>query len=253
MQTYRLWTGSRRLDIETEIDWHQRQVLLKARFPLAVRTHEATFETMYGACPPPDPSQHLVGRGAVRGSAHRFADLSEPGYGVALLNDGKYGYGAHDNVLNLSLLREPALPGSARRRRASTTSPTAVFPHAGDWTEAGVVAEAFALNSPLIRSRPGRMRADGAGFVRVDGTELGLGALKQAEDGNGLILRVYEPNGARGPVTLRFAEPVKAVERVNLLEEPADGADRVDETAERSNARRAAVRGRLASHPEVAP
>ena len=49
VQTYQLWAGFRRLDIETEIDWHERQVLLKARFPVTVRTHEATYETMYGA------------------------------------------------------------------------------------------------------------------------------------------------------------------------------------------------------------
>ena len=54
---------------------------------------------------------------------------------------------------------------------------------------------------------------------RIDGV-----VARNAFDGDGLVLRVYEPNGARGPVTLRFAEPVKAVERVNLLEEPEDGA-----------------------------
>jgi alpha-mannosidase len=97
-----------------------------------------------------------------------------------------------------------------------------VLPHAGDWTSAGVVAEAFALNSPLIAAPAGANASDGAGFVQAAGTELALGALKPAEDGNGIILRVYEPHGNHGPVTLRFADPVSSVERVNLLEEPAD-------------------------------
>jgi alpha-mannosidase len=222
VQTYELFTGSRRLDIATEIDWHERQVLLKARFPVAVRSHEATYETMYGAVRRATHRNTSREAAQFEGSAHRFMDMSEPGYGVAILNDAKYGHGAYENVMTLSLLRSPLYPDPLADEGEHRFI-YSIFPHAGDWTEAGVAAEAFALNSRLITVPASSDTADGPGFVQVDGTELGFGTLKQAFDGDGLVLRVYEPNGGRGPVTLRFSEPVVAVERVNLLEAPAEG------------------------------
>jgi alpha-mannosidase len=222
VQTYELFTGSRRLDIATEIDWHERQVLLKARFPVAVRSHEATYETMYGVVRRATHRNTSREAAQFEGSAHRFMDMSEAGYGVAILNDAKYGHGAYENVMTLSLLRSPLYPDPLADEGEHRFT-YSIFPHAGDWTEAGVAAEAFALNSRLITVPASSDTADGPGFVQVDGTELGFGTLKQAFDGDGLVLRIYEPNGGRGPVTLRFSEPVVAVERVNLLEAPAEG------------------------------
>ena len=150
--------------------------------------------------------------------AHRFADVSEPGYGVALLNDGKYGYSARDNVLGLSLLRSPLYPDPLADEGEHRFT-YSLFPHPGDWTEARVTREAFSLNSPLIAGVGGG-ESSGYELVVVEGAELALGSLKRAEDGRGVILRLYEPHGARGPSTLRFASRVGRAERVNLLEEP---------------------------------
>jgi alpha-mannosidase len=217
-QIYRLLAGSRRLEIETQLDWRERQVLLRALFPVGVYSHEATFETMYGAVKRPthrntswDASRFEVG-------AHRFCDLSEPGYGVALLNDSKYGHSAKRNVLGISLLRSPLYPDplADEGEHCFTYS---LFPHPGDWTEAGVPSEAFSLNSPLVVTANGGATLE-YGFVAVEGVELALGSLKKAEDGRGVILRLYEPHGARGPAALRFASGVERAERVNLLEEP---------------------------------
>ena len=221
-QTYRLLAGSRRLDVVTEIDWHERQVYLQARFPLAIHSHEATFETMYGVVRRPTHRNTSWDAARFEGSGHRFADLSEPGYGVALLNDAKYGYSAHGNVLSLSLLRGPLYPDplADEGRHRFTYS---LFPHAGDWTVGNVVNEAFWLNAPLIAAPCGTDGGSDA-FVLVEGLPLALGALKRAEDGDGLILRLYEPHGNRGEATLRFTTPLQRIERVNLLEEPDEGA-----------------------------
>jgi alpha-mannosidase len=224
-QTYRVLAGSSRLDVVTVLDWHERQVYLQARFPLAVRSHEATYETMYGAVRRPTHRNTSWDAARFEVSGHRFADLSEPGYGVALLNDGKYGHSAHGDVLTLSLVRGPLYPDPMADEGQHHFT-YALLPHAGDWTEAGVVAEAFALNSPLsavpVASAGSSLPSDG-GFLSVDGLPLGLGSLKRAEDGNGLVLRLYEPHGARGEALLRFLTPVRRVERVDLLEEPAEG------------------------------
>src|SRR5829696_8906082 len=218
VQTYRLSAGSRRLDIETDVEWHERQILLRALFPLAVRSHEATFETMYGVVR--RPTHRNTSWDAIRFevTAHRFADLSEPGYGVALLNDGKYGHSARDNVLGISLLRSPLYPDPLADEGEHRFT-YSLFAHPGDWTEAGVTAEAFALNSPLVVGEGGD-EPSGYGLVAAEGVELALGALKPAEDGRGEILRLYEPHGARGECTIHLARPPESVQRTNLLEEP---------------------------------
>lgn len=222
-QTYKLLAGSRRLDVETRVGWHERQVLLRALFPVTVRSHEATFETMYGAVRRPTHRNTSWDGARFEVCAHRFADLSEPGYGVALLNDGKYGHSARDNVLGLSLLRGPLYPDPLADEGEHRFT-YSLFPHPGDWTEAGVAREALALNSPLVPLPADAGRAPETPFVQAEGVELALGSLKRAEDGRGFVLRLYEPHGARGRCRLRFASPVAAAERVNLLEEPADGS-----------------------------
>lgn len=154
-------------------------------------------------------------------SAHRFCDISEPGYGVALLNDGKYGHSARDNVLGISLLRSPLYPDpyADEGEHRFTYS---LFPHSGGWEEGGVAREAFALNSPLctVPLFPGETEASWEeGFLSVGGIELALGALKRAEDWGALILRLYEPHGGRGTATLHFDRHIVKVERTDLLED----------------------------------
>ncbi len=225
VQTYRLFSGSRRVDVETHIEWRERQVLLRALFPLNVRSHEATFETMYGVVRRPTHRNTSWDAARFEVSAHRFADLSETGYGVTLLNDGKYGHSARDNVLGISLLRSPMHPDPLADEGEHYFT-YSLFPHEGDWTEAGVEHEALVLNSPLcvVEAAPGtRALPYESGLVAVEGVALALGSLKKAEDGKGLILRLYEPHGARGKSVLRFANEVKRAEKVNLLEEEVAG------------------------------
>jgi alpha-mannosidase len=236
-QTYRLHAGSRRLEVGTGISWHERPVLLRALFPLNVHARSATFETMYGAQERPTHRNTTWDSTRFEVSAHRWADLFEPGYGVALLNDGKYGHSAKGNVLGLSLVRSPLYP-DLLADRGDHRFTYALYPHPGDWTEGGVVEEAFALNSPLVAvSAPTSGGAPLSGLVAAEGLPLVLGSLKAAEDGNGVVLRLHEPHGARGEATLRFARPVQSVERVNLLEEPEGEPVAVEGDAVRLSAR----------------
>jgi alpha-mannosidase len=216
-QTYRLLSGSRRLDVETWVDWHERRVLLRALFPLNVRSHEATSETMFGA--QRRPTRGNTGWDAARFevSAHRFCDLSEPGYGVALMNDGKYGHSAKGNVIGISLLRSPLYPDPLADEGEHRFT-YSLYPHPGDWTAAGVAREAFALNSPLVPVRSGGAPEESS-FVEAEGLELALAALKRSEEGEAVILRLYEPHGARGPTRLRFPGGLKGAEKTNLLED----------------------------------
>ncbi len=116
VQTVRLWANSARLEFGTDIDWHERRILLKARFPLAIRSDHATFECAHGVIRRPTHRNTSWDEARFEVAAHRFADLSEHGYGVALLNDGKYGHHALGNELGLSLLRSPVYPDPLGRR-----------------------------------------------------------------------------------------------------------------------------------------
>ncbi|MBO0683652.1 MAG: alpha-mannosidase [Candidatus Dormibacteraeota bacterium] len=220
VQTVRLWSGSPRLEFVTELDWHERRVLLKARFPLGVRSSRATFETAFGVVERPTHRNTSWDAAQFEVAGHRFADLSEPGYGVALLNDGRYGHHALGNELGLSLLRSPHYPDPmADEGRHQFIY--ALLPHAGGWLEGGVLAEAEDLNRPLLvvgcrAGRESRVRS-----LAVEGVRLGLGALKAPEDGDegALVLRLYEPQGARGRAGLRLPEGWRLAAALNLLED----------------------------------
>ncbi len=218
-QDVRLWANSRRLDFKTTLEWNDRHFLLKCRWPLAVRARVASFETAFGIVQRPTHRNTSWDQAQFEVPAHRFADLSEPGYGVALLNDGRYGHHALNNELGLSLLRSPAYPDPlADEGRHDFTY--ALLPHEGGLIDGGVLAEAEDLNRPLPAIP---VRAAGAATwqpVRLEGVALGLGALKRQEDAEGLVLRVYEPQGARGPLTVQLPEGWKVTAEVDLLEEP---------------------------------
>ncbi|WP_421722957.1 alpha-mannosidase [Bauldia sp.] len=224
VQTLRLWANSARLDIKTDIDWHERRVLLKARFPLAIRADQATFECAHGVIQRSTRRNTSWETARFEVAGHRFADLSEHGYGVALLNDGKYGHHALHNELGLSLLRSPVFPDPlADEGRQSFTY--ALYPHAGDWLTGGVLAEAEDLNQPLV-GQPVQTAVDSVWTAAdVDGLDLAVSAFKPTEDGDGLLLRLYEPAGARGPVQVTLPDGWQLGEETDLLEQSNGSAE----------------------------
>ena len=204
VQDVRLWANSARVELFTRLDWHDRRWLLKARFPLAVRAQRATFETAFGCVERPTHRNTSWDAARFEVPGHRFADLSEPGYGAALLNDGRYGHHALGGELGLSLLRSPVWPDPLADEGEQELT-YALYPHAGGWLEGGVLAEAEDLNRPLLARRTRAAAGASLRPLRLDGVPAGLGALKVLEDGGGLLLRVYEPQGARGEPGARAA------------------------------------------------
>jgi alpha-mannosidase len=216
-QTVRLWANSPRIEFHTVIEWHDRRWLVKARFPVAVRSMHAIFETAFGTVARPTYRNTSWDAAQFEVAGHRFVDLAEPGYGVALLNTGKYGHHAVGNELGLTLLRSPVYPDPcADEGRQEFTY--ALLGHRGGWLEGGVLAEAEDLNRPLLVRRT-RARADAQWTpLSLDGLPLGLGALKPLEDGDGLVLRVYEPQGARGAAQMALPTGWSAEAELDLLE-----------------------------------
>ena len=218
-QDVRLWANSSRLDFKTTLEWNDRHFLLKCRWPLAVRARVASFETAFGIIQRPTHRNTSWDQAQFEVPGHRFSDLSEPGYGVALLNNGRYGHNALNNELGLSLLRSPAYPDPLADEGTHDFT-YALFPHEGGLVDGGVLAEAEDLNRPLPAVPVEAAEAAKWQPVRLEGVALGLGALKCREDGDGLVLRVYEPQGARGPLTVRLPELWQVTAEVDLLEEP---------------------------------
>ena len=220
-QTMVLQAGSRRIDFVTDIDWHERHRFLKVAFPVAIHTDRATYEIQFGDISRPTHENTSWEQARFEVCAHRWADLSEFGYGVALLNDCKYGYDVRGNVLRLSLLRAPTAPDpECDQGRHRFTY--ALLPHAGDRFAGGVLEAASALNAPLtvmpVPSRPGPL-PPAMSFVSVDDPGFVVVAVKRADDGSGdLVVRGYEAYGGHRRVTLRVAVPFSAASRTDLLE-----------------------------------
>lgn len=216
-QVVRLDAGSRRLEFHTTVDWHESHTLLKVCFPLAVRATSATYETAFSYAERPTHYSSSFDRARYEVPGHRFADLSEHGFGAAVLTDSKYGYSCHGGDLRISLLRSPKSPDPEADMGRHEFA-YALVPHLGDWRAAGIVREAALFNAPL---RWTTYSGDGS-FAAVDEAELVLDGIKRAEDSEAIVLRLYEPHGGRGTARVRVAAPFSQARLANLLEEEGD-------------------------------
>jgi alpha-mannosidase len=228
VQTVRLDAGARRLKFHTEVQWSERHRILKVAFPLRVHADHATYEMPFGHAERPTHYSTLADLARYEVPGHRWADLSEQGYGVALLNDSKYGHSAYGDTLRLSLLRAPTSP-DPEADQGDHRFAYALMPHAGGWREAGVVAEARRFNQPLLWAQG---RAEVRSLAAVDDANLVLDTIKRAEDGDTLVIRLYEAHGARGTASLRLGFPARSVRFANLLEDPGEAARVVGDAIE---------------------
>jgi alpha-mannosidase len=215
-----LWRSSRRVDFVTEVEWQERETLLRVLFPLRINAARATCEIQFGAVERPTHRNTSWDWARFEVCAHRWVDLGEGDYGVALLNNGKYGHSLHDNVMGLSLLKGAVFPDPDADRGLHRFT-YSLLPHAGDWRDGQVVRRAYELNAPLraVTTAIAPIN-DRMSFLSTDSDHVVVETIKVAEDGDGLIVRLYEAHNQRGPVTLRCAWPVLAAEEVDLLERP---------------------------------
>lgn len=216
-QTVSLTALSPRLDFANAVEWHESHKFLKVEFPLNLRSQQAAYEIQFGHVLRPTHFNTSWDVARFEVYAHKWADLSEPDYGVALLNDCKYGCSVRGNVMRLSLLRAPKSP-DPQADQGHHVFRYALLPHAGTLQAAGVVAEAYRFNVPLI-VRSTRRAPEQVSFFQLSTPAVVIDTVKKAEDSNALIVRLYEAYGTRGTVRLSSPLPVRAVSRCNLLEE----------------------------------
>ena len=211
---------SPRLDFACEVDWHETAEFLKVEFPTTIRSDTATYEIQFGHIARSTRFNNSYDLARFEVCAHRWADLSEPGLGLAVLNDCKYGFGTQGNVMRLSLLRSPKYPDPVADMGRHQFR-YALMPHAGDFRAAGVIPAAAAFNSPLV-TRKTQAPAGEHSFLSSSNPALVIDTVKKAEDSDALIVRLYEAHGSRGRATLRFDRKFKSAHRCNLLEDDAE-------------------------------
>jgi len=218
VQDIRIYAELPRIDFATTVNWQERNLLLKAVFPLTVRCSRATFETAYGAQQRPTNPKNRFDREKWEVSMHRWVDLSQRDFGCAVLNDSKYGCDVREATLRITLLRSPSFP-DPNADRGEHQFTYSLLPHEGDWTSTDVVQQAAQLNEPYYVT----MTASPAGSlppaVKVSPANVLATVLKPSEDGAGYLLRLYESIGRLTEASIAFAWRPASVFECNLLEE----------------------------------
>jgi len=220
-QDLTLYAGMPRLDCRMRLNWQERNLMIKAAFPVNVTSGRAEFEIPFGTITRPADGTEVP--------ALRWVDLSDndSGGGLSLLNDGKYGFDVKGTILRMSVVHGATSPDpEADRGRQEFLY--ALYPHAGTWKEADTVRRGYELNNPLIvrtgMSHTGTLPA-GHSFIRSSPSNIILSTLKMESGYNSraAIVRLYEVFGRKTEARISFPWPVQVLE-TDLIERPMTGA-----------------------------
>ncbi|MFF3036803.1 alpha-mannosidase [Arthrobacter citreus] len=224
-QRISLSPDGRALDLEVEVDWRERQKLLKLGFPVAVLADRAAAEIQFGHIQRPTHANTSWDHARFEVPAHRWVHAGEHGRGVALANDSTYGYdisrtGSRDagtgTLLRASLLRAPLFPDpgadQGRHRFRFSLRP--------DATVAEAVQEGYRLNLPLRTVRASDAGSVAPLAVLTPGSVL-VETVKLADDRSGdVVLRLYEALGGHTNAVLTAGFQARTALQTDLLERP---------------------------------
>ncbi|SHE36658.1 alpha-mannosidase [Caldanaerobius fijiensis DSM 17918] len=209
-----------RIDFATRIDWKEKQILLKAAFPVDIHADKATYEIQYGNVERPTHWNTSWDYARFEVPAHKWVDLSEGGYGVSLLNDCKYGHDIKDSVMRLTLLKSATQPNVDADREVHEFT-YSLYPHSGDWKAADVVSMAYNLNCPMYAKveapHEGTLPAQ-LSLLNVDKSNVVVEVVKKAEDSDDIIVRMYECYNTRTKVKFTFFKQLERVAECDLME-----------------------------------
>ena len=241
-QTLTLSAGDPGLRIRTATDWHEREKFLKAGFDLDVQSPRSTAEIQFGHLERPTHVNTSWDHARFEVSAHRWVQVAEAGYGVAVLTDATYGYdastaaregGGTTTTLRVSLLRAPLSPDPEADQGHHIQTYT-LLPGADI---AGTIAGAYALNLPptVVVGAAGPGTVPAGAFVDTDGDAVVVEAVKLADDRSGdVVVRLYESLGGHARTTLHAGFGVASAESEDLLEQPLPGASALEVGADSS-------------------
>ncbi len=216
------YAGSEELRFDYEIDWHEQNLFVKAEYPVDVNAKQASYDIQFGHIQRPVHKNTLWDFARFEHCGHKWADLSDGGFGLAILNDCKYGFDASRNCLRISLLKCSTYPDKQQDQGLHTFS-YAIYPHAGTQEQANVNAHAYGFNfAPIVKQvsqmQEGSLPAE-VSLFRVDAKNIIIETVKKAEDSEDIILRLYESGNARTVCDLTSYFPMAEVIETNLMEE----------------------------------
>lgn len=220
VQRIYIYANLARIDVETQVDWREDQVLLKVAFPVDVHSDKATFDIQFGNVERPTHWNTSWDWARFEVCAHKWMDLSEAGYGVSVLNDSKYGCDVKDHTIRLTLLKSGMHP-NAKADREKHRFTYSLYPHEGDWRAAQVVQMGYQLNVPLRGQSVGVQKGEwpqAFSLLSVDADNIVVETVKKAEDSEDWIIRFYEAHNKRTTATLRFGVPIAQVTECDLME-----------------------------------
>ncbi|MCK5812428.1 MAG: alpha-mannosidase [Clostridiales bacterium] len=215
-----LYKSNGRIDLETYIDWKQHDLFVKVTFPIDVNASKATYDIQFGNVERPTHNNTSWDYARFEVCAHKWADLSDEGYGVSLLNDSKYGYDIKDQQMSLSLLKSPTSPNpdADREEHFFTYS---IYPHKDTFRQADTINQAYQLNCPLIscyvEKGKNKLPSDYS-FITIDKENVIIETVKKCEYDSDLIIRVYEAYNKKTNIKFTLANKIDKVYDCDLLE-----------------------------------
>ncbi|KAI9748942.1 MAG: Glycoside hydrolase, 38 vacuolar alpha mannosidase [Candelina submexicana] len=235
-------SGASYVEMQSEVEWRENMKFLKVEFPVDITNTEASYETQYGIIRRPTHYNTSWDMAKFEVCCHKWADLSENGYGVSILNDSKYGFATCGNMMRLSLLRAPKAP-DADADMGRHQIRYAILPHTGP-LDHRTVRTAYEFNNPLsIHAHPSPSSiAPFLSSITLHGLpSLILDVIKRGEDddedvsrggefilrnkrrsGKSIVVRIYESLGGKSRGTIKTSLPVRKVTRCNLLEDDGE-------------------------------
>ncbi|MCR5585312.1 MAG: alpha-mannosidase [Lachnospiraceae bacterium] len=214
-----LWADSRQITFETIMDWNDDHRLLKVAFDTNVNSEYARCETQFGCVKRPTTRNTAEQKAKFEVSTHKYTDISEPGYGVSLLNDCKYGISVIGGALRLSLHKggnRPDVRGDKGKHKVTY----AFLPHEGGFNAKNTVLPAYELNFPVLTHTVSCSADDSFSLIRSNRANVMIETVKPAEDNcKGFVIRVYEAEGTFTNTTLFFGFPVDRIFETDMLEE----------------------------------
>lgn len=206
---------------DTTVDWHESDKVLKAGFDVSVIDTDATYDIAHGAIRRPTHWNTSFDLTRFEVAAHKWADLSEGGYGCSIINDCKYGYDIHNSHMRITLMRAPTCPDRTGDHGINTFK-YAFHPHQDDWRY-DTVQQAITFNVPPVavynaEATEGTLGSEIRFVTKLD-DNLAVDAIKKAQDGRGYIIRVVEEEQKRGECMMKLNFAFDKVYECNMIEE----------------------------------
>jgi alpha-mannosidase len=196
--------------------------MLRVQFPIDIQAVTANYEIQFGHVARPTHMNTSWDMAKFEVVAHKWADISQPNYGVAIINDCKYGHQIQGNTISLNLLRSPKLP-DAEADMHTHQFRYALLPHPGDLYHSDVIQTAHEFNIPMrvVRPESSRARTDNSfdgSFITVNRNNVIIDTVKKAEDSRSLVVRLYEAFGMDCSCEMQFRDsPHSRVEQIQLV------------------------------------